>query len=218
MRSSRDLDRRTFLKLGLTGTAAAAINPSMGLASVRATRTLSSPPTLVDMASDRLTYRLRDLFNCPVAMNEWGYAQVAKSVSAITAISFRQFRFQRSIRGSALPGRCVQDHERWSTARERVMSSEPNRSHTHDFDAQFHVRRNRLVGGRSVGYQHMQFLRFADSPVGHQAQFAAIDHRDAATRKLHHRRIEFRLIGIETTCPPSRIHSIGTDEHPVDKH
>jgi hypothetical protein len=82
------LDRRTFLKLGVTGTAAAAINPSMGLASVRATRTLSSPPTLVDMASDRLTYRLRDLFNCPVAMNEWGYAQVAKSVSAITAISF----------------------------------------------------------------------------------------------------------------------------------
>jgi hypothetical protein len=40
------------------------------------------------MAADRLTYRLRDLFNCPVAMNEWGYAQVAKSVSAMTAISF----------------------------------------------------------------------------------------------------------------------------------
>ena len=87
MRFSRDLDRRTFLKLGLTGTAAA-INPPIGLASVRAQRTLSSPTTLVEMASDRLTYRLRDLFNCPVAMNEWGYAQVAKSVSAITAISF----------------------------------------------------------------------------------------------------------------------------------
>lgn len=40
------------------------------------------------MAPERLTYRLRDLFNCPLAMNEWGYAQVAKSVSAITAISF----------------------------------------------------------------------------------------------------------------------------------
>jgi hypothetical protein len=40
------------------------------------------------MASDRLTYRLRDLFNCPVAKNEFGYAQVGKSVSAITAISF----------------------------------------------------------------------------------------------------------------------------------
>ena len=64
MRSSRNLDRRTFLKLGAAGTAVAAINPSMGLASVRATRTLSSPPTLVDMTADRLTYRLRDLFNC----------------------------------------------------------------------------------------------------------------------------------------------------------
>ncbi len=90
MRSGRDrdLDRRTFLKLGASGTAMAAINPSTAGASEGAGRTLSSPPTLVDMASDRLTYRLRDLFNCPLAMNEWGYAQVAKSVSAITAISF----------------------------------------------------------------------------------------------------------------------------------
>jgi hypothetical protein len=87
MRSGRHLDRRTFLKLGAAGTALAAINPPIG-ASVAAKRKLSSPPTLAEMASDRLTYRLRDLFNCPVAMNEWGYAQVAKSVSAITAISF----------------------------------------------------------------------------------------------------------------------------------
>ncbi len=64
MRFSTDLDRRTFLKLGAAGTAAAAINPSIGGASVGAKRTLSSPPTLVDMAADRLTYRLRDLFNC----------------------------------------------------------------------------------------------------------------------------------------------------------
>src|SRR5580698_2372888 len=88
MRSGRHLDRRTFLKLGAAGTALAAINPPIGGASVAAKRKLSSPPTLAEMASDRLTYRLRDLFNCPVAMNEWGYAQVAKSVSAITAISF----------------------------------------------------------------------------------------------------------------------------------
>src|ERR1019366_6594071 len=49
---------------------------------------LASPPSLAAMASDRLTYRLHDQFNCPVAMNEWGYAQVGKSVSAITAIAF----------------------------------------------------------------------------------------------------------------------------------
>ena len=73
----------------------AAINPSIGGASVGAKRTLSSPPTLVDMAADRLTYRLRDLFNCPVAMNEWGYAQVAKSVSAITAIFVSALRLLR---------------------------------------------------------------------------------------------------------------------------
>src|SRR5580698_7725090 len=88
MTSNWDLDRRAFLKLGAAGTAAAAINRPTLAASVLARGTLSSPPTLAGMASDRLTYRLRDLFNCPVAMNEWGYAQVAKSVSAITAISF----------------------------------------------------------------------------------------------------------------------------------
>jgi hypothetical protein len=85
---TQNLDRRTFLKLGATGTAAAALNPSVGPASAHANRSLSCPPLLADLASDRLTYRLRDPFNCPVAMNELGYAQVAKSVSAITAVSF----------------------------------------------------------------------------------------------------------------------------------
>src|ERR1700689_4942376 len=88
MRVRRGLDRRPFLKLGAAGTAVAAVNPPISLASVHANRTLSSPPTLAEMASDRSTHQLRDLFNCPLAMNEWGYAQVAKSVSAITAISF----------------------------------------------------------------------------------------------------------------------------------
>jgi len=88
MSPSRDLDRRTFLKLGAAGTAAAAIHPPAHAASMLAKGTLTSPPSLADMASDRLTYRLRDLFNCPLAMNEFGYAQVGKSVAAITAISF----------------------------------------------------------------------------------------------------------------------------------
>lgn len=88
MGSNRNLDRRAFLKLGAAGTALAAINPVIGAPSAGGKRSLSSPPTLAELASDRLTYRLRDLFNCPAAMNEFGYAQVAKSVSAITAISF----------------------------------------------------------------------------------------------------------------------------------
>jgi hypothetical protein len=86
--TSENLDRRTFLKLGIASTAAAAISPPSLPAPARTKRTLTCPPALADMASDRLTYRLRDLFNCPVAMNEFGYAQTGKSVSAITAISF----------------------------------------------------------------------------------------------------------------------------------
>src|SRR5580692_1691701 len=86
--SSENFDRRTFLKLGIASTAAAAFSPPVPPASVRAKKMLTCPPSLAAMASDRLTYRLRDLFNCPVAMNEFGYAQTGKSVSAITAISF----------------------------------------------------------------------------------------------------------------------------------
>jgi len=86
--SFENVDRRTFLKLGIASAAAAAISPPARPGSIRAKGMLTCPPVLTDMASDRLTYRLRDLFNCPVAMNEFGYAQTAKSVSAITAISF----------------------------------------------------------------------------------------------------------------------------------
>ena len=88
------LDRRAFLKLGADrhGTG----RPSSGGAAWAfgtgkysdAKGSLSCPPHLADLASDPLTYHFRDLFNCPTAMNEYGYAQVGKSVSAITAITF----------------------------------------------------------------------------------------------------------------------------------
>jgi hypothetical protein len=87
MSFGRDLDRRTFLKLSAAGTALAAMQPTT-MAVPTSANTLPCPPTLESMAADRLTYQYRDLFNCPAAMNEYGYAQVAKSVSAITAIAF----------------------------------------------------------------------------------------------------------------------------------
>src|SRR5690242_6296891 len=90
-RMSHDhLDRRAFLKIGATGTALAALRPPelSGLSTQTSTPmrkvSLSCPPYLADLASDSLTYHFRDLFNCPAAMNEYGYAQVGKSVSAIT--------------------------------------------------------------------------------------------------------------------------------------
>jgi hypothetical protein len=87
MKPSIEVDRRTFLKLGAAGATALAARPAM-LASGTRVKNLHCPPTLDALGGDRLTYHFRDLFNCPVAMNETGSAQVAKSVSAITAISF----------------------------------------------------------------------------------------------------------------------------------
>ena len=79
-----DVNRRTFLKLG--GSAAILVVQKSGLGSERAK--LPTIPTLSGLASIQIKHVYSDLFNQPVAMNEWGYSQAAKSVSAVTAISF----------------------------------------------------------------------------------------------------------------------------------
>ena len=86
--SFEGIDRRTFIKLGAAGTAVAAMQSAPLAAAVKEGMSLTCPPSLASLAADPQTYRFRDLFNCPAAMNELGYAQVTKSVSAITAIAF----------------------------------------------------------------------------------------------------------------------------------
>lgn len=90
MSDNHDLNRRTFLKIGAAGATLAAVEPQIA-AQALAKKNLVCPPALNDLAADRLTYQFRDLFQCPAAMNEYGYSQVTKSVSAITAISFPPF-------------------------------------------------------------------------------------------------------------------------------
>lgn len=81
------MDRRTFLKATAATTT---LNfPRGALASVRPS--LPSIPSLADLASTRMPHTFMDLFNLPIAMNDWGYAQAVKSVSAITAIAFPPF-------------------------------------------------------------------------------------------------------------------------------
>ncbi len=94
----RSLDRREFLKLGATG---AALSPAAPAIISGAARPAPSPtagggllpaiPTPADLASDRLVHHFRDLFNPPLANNELGCLQAAKSVSGITAIAFPPF-------------------------------------------------------------------------------------------------------------------------------
>lgn len=87
MRASPRVNRRTFLKLGTAGAALAAAHPPTLGINAGAQKTLGCPPSLQDLAADRLTYHFRDLFNCPATTNELGYAQVGKSVSSMTAIA-----------------------------------------------------------------------------------------------------------------------------------
>jgi hypothetical protein len=78
------MDRRTFIK-----TSAAVTTLSLpARAFAGAIRPLPSIPSLADLASTRMSHTFMELFNLPIAMNDWGYAQAVKSVSAIMAIAF----------------------------------------------------------------------------------------------------------------------------------
>src|ERR1039458_2117817 len=88
----RALDRREFLKLGATGVA---LSPTVAAPIIISGAAPSAPPaasgggslpaipTPADLASDRLVHHFRDLFNPPLANNEWGCLQAAKSVCGI---------------------------------------------------------------------------------------------------------------------------------------
>lgn len=79
------IKRRTFLQLTGATTALAAVSGSnlYGLVTAR-----PAIPSAVDLASAPMSFTFTDLFQLPVFSNEWGYAQVAKSVSGIVGITF----------------------------------------------------------------------------------------------------------------------------------
>jgi hypothetical protein len=78
------MDRRDFLKLS----AGSGIVAGTGHASLVAARPyLPQIPALNDLSSVTIRHVLTDLFSLPPAMNDWGFAQSVKSVSAISAIA-----------------------------------------------------------------------------------------------------------------------------------
>jgi hypothetical protein len=79
------VDRRNFLK---TSGAAAAIVSNNPRVFAAVSRSLPSIPSPADLASIRMTHGFMELFNLPIAMNDWGYAQTVKSVSGLNAIAF----------------------------------------------------------------------------------------------------------------------------------
>jgi hypothetical protein len=79
------LGRRTFLKL--SGAAVACMSEA-AQASKKFVASLPPMPDPLALASTQMEYSYTDLFNMPVFANEWGYGQVSKSVTGVTAITF----------------------------------------------------------------------------------------------------------------------------------
>lgn len=86
-RDSWRLKRRTFLKL--SGGALAARSPAQALQA--GTHSLPRVPSPEMLASTEMEFSYTDLFQMPAVANEWGYAQVSKSVSGVTGITFPPF-------------------------------------------------------------------------------------------------------------------------------
>jgi hypothetical protein len=80
------VDRRSFLKAGTI--AAALASADLRSTATVTPRELPSIPVPADLKGDRIVHSMRDLFQQLTTQNEWGYAQAAKSVSGISAISF----------------------------------------------------------------------------------------------------------------------------------
>ncbi len=81
------MNRRSFLKVSAGAAAVAAESQALSALPL-ASRALPAIPSLNDLASVRMPHTFMELFNLPIAMNDWGYAQSVKSVSGITAIAF----------------------------------------------------------------------------------------------------------------------------------
>jgi hypothetical protein len=79
------MNRRTFLKTSAATAAVAAGSPGLGAI---APKSLPAIPSLARLASTRMSHGFMELFNLPLAMNDWGYAQTVKSVAGLSAIAF----------------------------------------------------------------------------------------------------------------------------------
>lgn len=79
------MNRRAFLKTSAATAAVAAGSPRLGAIT---SGSLPAIPSLASLASARMSHGFMDLFNLPIAMNDWGYAQTVKSVAGLSAIAF----------------------------------------------------------------------------------------------------------------------------------
>jgi hypothetical protein len=77
------MNRRNFLKVSAAAAVTARANSLPAIS-----HSLPAVPSLNDLASIRMPHTFMELFNLPISMNDWGYAQTVKSVSAITAMAF----------------------------------------------------------------------------------------------------------------------------------
>ncbi len=90
--------------------------------------------------------------------------------------------------------------------------------YTDDSDAGLFEGGDHLVGGSSVGDEHMEIFGLADAPVGYDGDLAVIDDGDATVGELDHGGVESGFVGAEAAGAPGGVDPVGSDEEGVDDY
>ena len=176
------MDRREFLKISAAATAVAAANPGLGSA---ASRPLPAIPSLASLASVRAAHGFMDLFNLPIAMNDWGYAQTVKSVAALSAIAFPPYAYCGIPDVAWSPG-YLRTCELFINGKFAALSNDPANAVTYQWFP------HRVVREQSFDRLHIRTTMFLPADIRAVVQNIELRNQDSSTR---HFTLEFDMRG-----------------------
>jgi hypothetical protein len=176
------MNRRTFLKTSVATAAVATGNPRLGAIT---SRPLPAIPSLASLASIRMSHGFMDLFNLPIAMNDWGYAQTVKSVAGLNAIAFPPYACCGIPDVPWSPG-YLRTCELFVNGKFAALSSAPSDAVTYQWSP------HRVVREQSFDGLHIRTIMFLPVEMRAVVQNIEVRNQDSSTRQFT---LEFDMRG-----------------------
>ncbi len=176
------MNRRTFLK---TSAASAAVAAGTSPLSAIASKSLPAIPSLASLASTRMSHGFMDLFNLPIAMNDWGYAQTVKSVAGLSAIAFPPYACCGIPDVAWSPG-YLRTCELFVNGKFAALSDDPAKAITYQWFPHRVVREQRVDG------LHIRTTMFLPADMRAVVENIELRNQDSSTRRFT---VEFDMRG-----------------------
>ena len=168
------MNRRGFLKA--SSATLAAVGVARRIDAI-APKSLFPVPTLTELASIRMSHNFMELFNLPIAMNDWGYAQTVKSVSALSAIAFPPFACCGVPNVAWSPG-YLRTCELYIDGQFAALSDDPAQAVTYQWFP------HRVVRQQSVGALEIRTTMFLPPDMRAVVQQMVVMNRGSAAREV----------------------------------